>query len=65
MMRLLRPRRFATGPTRKFTKDTNLFGTPLKGEARLAALNRVAGFEKMLLNKLSFFYVTGNVFTIY
>lgn len=40
-------------------------GKSPSGEGALLIGNKVAGFDKMLLDKLSFFYMTGNVFALY
>ena len=65
MWKFFRPRQFRSLTTRKFTPNTNLFGRALKGEGKKLTANKVAGFEKMALNKLAFFHMTGNVFTAY
>ncbi|CAI2380405.1 unnamed protein product [Moneuplotes crassus] len=65
MFRIFRPRTFGYLKARKFTANTNLLGRSLKGEGVKAAKNRVIGYDKMVLNKLSFFHLTGNVFTAY
>ena len=65
MLGIFRGRTFRPMTTRKFTANVTLIGRAFRGEGKSAALNRVQGYDKVLLNKLSFFYLTGNVFTAF
>ena len=65
MLRIFRARAFRSMTSRKYTADTNLIGRALRGEGKRAALNKIQGYDKVLINKLSFFHLTGNVFTAY
>ena len=65
MFGFFRPRTFRVLKARKFTANTNLLGKNLKGEGMKLIANRVNGYDKMLLNKLSFLHLTGNIFTAY
>ena len=65
MYKVLRPRRFFNYASRKFSPNTTLLGNSIKSESKILLDGRIMGFEKMLLNKLSFFYLAGNVFTFY
>ena len=65
MLKLFRPRNFQRNTARKYTAYTTLIGNSLKGEGVRLAFNRTQGWDKVLLNKLSFFHLTRNVFTAY
>ena len=65
MLRLFRPRRLIAKTVRGEHFKTNIIGKQLKGESKLYSLGKVAGYEKMILSKLSYFGICGNVFTIY
>ena len=66
MLSKLRPQRFVNRTSRKFNPNSKLLGGTMKGDAtETLKLNRGRGLEKMLLNKINFFYLTGNVFTLY
>ena len=43
----------------------NMLGRIVKGEGKLVNITKLVGTDKMLLSKMSFFYLTGNVFTAY
>jgi hypothetical protein len=65
MLNRLRPRRMPRLPGRNFKPEANLFGFRNKGESAFHNVKKLMGFDKMVMNKLSFFYFTGNVFTAF
>ena len=65
MLRLFRPRKLFSKIARGPQFNTNIIGKQLKGESQLLTLGKVGGYEKMVLSKLSYFGIVGNVFTIY
>ena len=65
-MNLLRPRRLITLIARnRFNRTQTLLGKTGGKAARSIRTQKVTGFDKMLLDKLNFFHLTGNIFTLY